>query len=87
MKRILGAIIFCSLLCSCDHKQERIEELETENNELRERVSELENEIDNLHNIIENAQSTLEEAQFDLTNGNYRLGLLELDEAESELLY
>jgi predicted nuclease with TOPRIM domain len=94
MKRILIFAIAVACCMSCDNKQERIEELEYENNGLRERISELEDEnealegqITELQERLENAQSSIDDARFDLLNGQFGLGLDDLDDAESELYY
>ncbi len=88
MYKILYCLLFIlCLFCSCDNKQERIDELEVENSELREKITELEDEIQDLHDKLDNAQSTIDDARFDLLNGNFGMGLDDLDDAESELNY
>lgn len=86
-KNLYCLLFILCLFCSCDNKQERINELEAENMELRDQISELENEIQELHDKLDNAQSNIDDARFDLLNGNFGMGLDDLDDAESELDY
>lgn len=93
MKKVL-LVLLCILFLSCNNYQERIEDLEAENYELREKISELEDEKEELENQIsdlqeklENAQSSIDDARFNLLNGNFGMGIDDLDYAESELDY
>ena len=98
--RFLWLVCFI-FLCSCNNNQEIIDELKEENSDLREKISELELEkedleaqiedfegqITELQEKLESAQSSLDDAKADFLNGNFRMGMNDIDDAEDELNY